>query len=88
MKPRRIDLHIEHLVLHGFAQGDRHRIGAAVKQELVRLMTGRGLPESLARGGAIPQLDGGAVTITPSARPEANGAEIARAVYGGMRGRE
>jgi hypothetical protein len=39
MKPRpSINLHIEELVLHGFAPGDRHRISEAVEQELTRLI--------------------------------------------------
>ena len=31
MKPQNVELHIEELVLHGFAPGDRHRIGEAVR---------------------------------------------------------
>jgi hypothetical protein len=33
-----IHLHIEELILHGFAPGDRQRLGEAVQQELVRLL--------------------------------------------------
>ena len=37
MESANLNLHIEELVLHGFAPGDRYRIGEAVQQELTRL---------------------------------------------------
>jgi hypothetical protein len=61
MMPRSIELHIEELVLRGFAPGDRYWIGEAVEQELTRLLADRGVPESLARGGEIASVDGGAL---------------------------
>jgi len=40
MKPQPdIHLHIEELVLHGFAPGDRHQISEAMQQELTRLIS-------------------------------------------------
>lgn len=41
--PQSVNLHIEELVLHGFAPHDRHRIGDAVERELLRLLTERGV---------------------------------------------
>ena len=38
MKPKSVLLSIDELVLHGFSPGDRHRIGAAVRGELARLL--------------------------------------------------
>lgn len=83
---RPIDLHIEELVLDGFAPGDRHRIGAAVERELSRLLTERGVPASWAGGGEVPSLDGGTFEAKPGARPERVGAQIAGAVFRGMKG--
>jgi len=82
---RPIDLHIEELVLDGFAPGDRYRIGAALERELTRLLTERGVPASWAAGGGeMPRLDGGTFEAKPGARPERVGAQIAQSVFRGM----
>jgi len=84
MNPRNIKLHIEELVLHGFEQGDRYRIAEAVECELAALFAEQGAPQSLNRGGEIEHLDGGAFEAARGSKPEAIGAKVARAVYGGM----
>lgn len=83
-RPDAIDLHIEELVLHGFAPGDRQRIGAAITAELRRLLAERGLPAALAGSASIDRLDGGAYQAAPGATPEAVGAQVAQAVYRGL----
>ena len=80
-----IELNIDELVLHGFAPGDRHRIGEAVERELTRLLTDRGVPQSLERGGEIASMDGGAFEVAPGSRAQVVGAQVAKAVYGGLR---
>jgi hypothetical protein len=80
-----IHLHIEELVLHGFAPGDRHRIGEAVQLELTRLFTEEATPPALAKSAAIDQLNGGTFQMTSAPRPEATGAQVARAVFGGLK---
>ena len=85
MKPKNINLHIEELVLHGFAPGDRHRIGDAVEQELRRLLIEQGVPASLARQGIADRIDAGKFEMAPEARAERVGVQVARAVYGGFR---
>lgn len=79
-----VEFHIEELVLHGFAPGDRYRIGDAVERELARLFAERGVPPSLANGGEIAHINGGAFEVTPGAKPEAMGVQIAQVVYGGL----
>jgi hypothetical protein len=79
-----IELHIERLVLHGIAPGERYRVGAAVERELARLIEERGVPDQLTRGGDVARLDGGSFAIEPGMAADALGAAIARAVYGGM----
>ena len=81
-----IELRIEELVLHGFAPGDRHRVGAAVERELARLLAERGLPPGLVRGADLSRLDGGSFAVAPGAGAEAIGARVARAVYGRLAG--
>jgi hypothetical protein len=82
MRPANIELHIEELVLHGFAPGDRHRIGEAVERELQRLFAEQGAPPSLTHGGEIEHLDGGAFEAPHSAGGETIGARIAQNLYG------
>jgi hypothetical protein len=79
-----IELHIEELVLHGFAPSDRYRIGEAVECELARLFAERGVPPSLVQGGEIARLDGGAFEVLPDSNAEAMGNHVAQVVYGGL----
>jgi hypothetical protein len=79
-----IDLQIEELVLHGFAPGDRYRIGEAVEHELARLFDEQGVPPSLVRGSGIERLDGGAFEVAHGSKSEVVGAQAARAIYGGL----
>jgi hypothetical protein len=82
MRPCRIDLHIEELVLHGLAPADRYRIGEAAERELGRLFSEQGLPSSLLGESTQGRLDGGSFEITQDASPDAIGVQVARAVYG------
>jgi hypothetical protein len=80
-----IHLHIEELVLHGFAPGDRHRIGDAMQHELARLFTEKQTPPVLAKSTEIERLNGGTFQMTAAPRPEATGTQVARAVFGGLK---
>jgi len=80
-----VELHIEELVLHGFAPEDRYRIGDAVERELSRLLAEQGMPPLLARSGEIAGLDGGSFEAKPDSRAEAIGIRLAGAVYRGLR---
>lgn len=83
MKPD-IELQIEELMLHGFAPGDRYRIGDAMKRELARLFAEQGTPPSLAQEREVARLDGGAFEMKPDSKAEAIGVQVAQAVYGGL----
>ena len=85
MMAKNIELHIEELVLHGFASGDRYRIGEAVERELAHMIAERDLPSSLADGGDIDHLDGGAFEAAQGSGPEAIGLQVAQAVYRGLK---
>jgi hypothetical protein len=84
MKPENVELHIEELVLRGFAPGDRYRIGEAVERVLARLFTEEGVPLSLAQSVDVSRLDGGAFKVASGSKPEAIGAQVAQAIYGGL----
>jgi hypothetical protein len=77
-------VHIEELVLHGFAPGDRYRIGEAVQRELVRLIALQGVSPPRGSGVEITRLNGGAFKVAAAAKAEVIGSQIAQAVYGGL----
>ncbi|PWB58137.1 MAG: hypothetical protein C3F18_03030 [Nitrosomonadales bacterium] len=85
MRPRNVELHIEELMLDGFAFGDRYRIAEAVEHELAALFAEQGAPQSLSQGGEIAHLDGGAFEAVRGSKPETVGVKVAQAVYGGMK---
>ena len=82
--PGRIDLHIEELVFHGFAPGDRRQIGEVIERELTRLVSEQGLPGRLSEGGTIDRLDGGVFKMSPQAEADEVGMKVAQAIYGGL----
>jgi hypothetical protein len=84
MRPANIELHIEELVLHGFAPGDRYGIGEAVERELQRLFAEQGALPRLAQDGEVAHLDGGAFEVARGARAETIGAQIAQTLHGGL----
>jgi hypothetical protein len=83
LKPN-VELHIEELVLHGFAPGDRHAIARAVESEIARLIGERGLSFVAGEDISVARLDGGSFQVQPSAGPDAIGGQIAQGVYGGL----
>jgi hypothetical protein len=76
-----IDLHIDELVLHGFAARDRHRIAEAMQRELARLITADGQANFLKYPLSLGGINGGEFNVQANAKPQAAGTEIARAVY-------
>jgi hypothetical protein len=80
-----IELHIEELMLDGFAPGDRYTVGKAVELELVRLLTEQGMPAPMTHDRNIARLDAGSLDVTPGSQPDAIGSQIAQAVYGGLK---
>ncbi len=75
-----IQLHIEELVLHGFPAGERHRIAAAMEQELSRLMAAQelaGVRQSL----DLERVQGGAMRVAAGQKPHTTGVQIGRSVF-------
>ena len=64
MRPERVELHIEELVLHGFPTRDRYGIAEAIQRELTRLLIEHGVPEALRQGGDVARLNGGSFEVT------------------------
>ncbi len=82
--PQSIELHIEELVLRGFAPGDRYPIGDAVEHELTRLFAEHGVPPSLIVNIESEHIDAGDFHVAPESKAQTVGAQVAQAVYGGL----
>jgi hypothetical protein len=80
-----VNIHIEELVLHGFASSDRHRIARAVETELARLMSASTAPRWHGTPAALEAIHAGAFKIDAGAKPQSAGAEIARTVFRSLR---
>ncbi len=78
MNPREIEVHIEELVLHGFAPNERWGMADALQNELHGLLVKKGVPTAWLESPA--QIDAGAVSLT---KPSVVGSKIAQAIYGG-----
>lgn len=83
-----VELHIEQLVLHGFAPGDRRAIAASVEAEIGRLLAAQGIPASFEGDASIGSLDAGSFDVGASERPAALGERIGRSVYQSMGSQE
>jgi len=81
--PRSIEVHIGQLVLHGFSHSDRRPIAESIERELRALLTQEEFsnPVSL----EVDQINAGSFQLENKRRRESAGANIARAIYGGLR---
>jgi hypothetical protein len=75
-----VELHIDELVLHGFAARDRHRIAEAVKRELGQLIAQGDLAHR-ASPIQLDRVDAGSFRLDPAARPSHIGHSVAQSVY-------
>ena len=84
-RPRAVEVHIEELVLHGFAPGDRAGIAAAVERELARLLVRDGVPPAWHQPENRERVDGGAFRHAAGAPPRRTGTAVAREVWKAVR---
>jgi len=81
-----IHVHINELILSGFEHLNRRQLTEAVRAELTRLITQRGLPPSLNASGYIDRLDGGSFQVKDKAGTDSIGTDLARTLYGRIKG--
>ena len=75
-----VELHIDELVLHGFAPTERHAIGDTVESELRELLAKQqSLPWSLANC-EIDRIDAGEFEIASGAPAQTSGGRVAEAI--------
>jgi hypothetical protein len=77
----RVEVHIEELVLDGFAPLAAKRVGDAVERELALLVATRGLPTPLHADRSPASLDGGTFPLVACVDDRALGARIAGNAY-------
>lgn len=86
VRPGRIELRIDELVLDGFAHKDRYQISRALERELTRYLADpEGWSPLLQQEGNRGVLSGGTIEIPKGASPSVVGAQIAKSVYGRMK---
>ena len=81
MNPREIEVHIEELVLHGFAASARWQIGDALESELRGLLAAQGLPRAWLSNPE--RIQTAAIQSARLTKPASAGFEIAAAAYRG-----
>src|SRR3954464_11756015 len=59
-----VELHIDELMLHGFASSERYAIGDAVERELARLFEKQGVPNSLRSEKTTDEIKGATFNAT------------------------
>jgi hypothetical protein len=79
--PIDLDLRIEQLVLHGFADVDREQLADAVVRGLAALFERQGVPPGLARPDSLSSLDGPRFQVRPGESAETVGTRLAQAIY-------
>lgn len=80
MKARRIELHIDELVLHGFEHSTRYAVGEALERELARLLKSGEINRQ-----SSDQMDAGPVTVHGGAQPRNVGTRVAAAIHRSLR---
>jgi hypothetical protein len=76
-----VDLDIDELILHGVPAAAGDSVGAAVRQELARLLAQAGVPPSLGRAGAASEIRARAIDVQPGTPPRLLGQQLAASIY-------
>ena len=82
---KRIELHIERVVLHGFSRSNAPAVRAALERELARLLRPGRVQPQWTQDRTIGRIDGGTMSATAKSPSPDVGLGIARAVHKGLR---
>ena len=80
-----INLHIEKLILHGFAARDTAAISKGVEGELTRLLSRGEVPASLSQPRKIASIKSETPNLRTDSSANGVGVQIGKAVNGGLR---
>jgi hypothetical protein len=81
-----ITVAIDGIVFHGLNAFEARLAGRAFAAEFGRMLERQGLPDILAQNTSTPTLLVDGFQIRLADRPQAIGQQLAKAVYGGLRG--
>ena len=82
---KRVNLHIDKLVLRGFRNEDRQGIADGIQQELGRMFSDPQAAQQLAANGDVAKLKIGNVSIGHVARPQCIGSQLAQGIGKGIK---
>lgn len=86
--PSAVRFHIDELYVEGLRPADRDRFGAALRGELSRLLSTRGLSGRVLRGGNSDWIDGGEIrtgsSLASSGAVRSAAISTARAIYSNL----
>jgi hypothetical protein len=77
---RRVQVHIDRLVLKGVRREDRHAIAEGLRQELGRVLADREAVSILTGRGDLPRLQVRGVQFEAGSRPQAFGESVAQGI--------
>jgi hypothetical protein len=81
---KRVMLRIEHLVLKGFRQSDRHAVAQGLQQQLTRVLSAPGAAQRFHHGGDVSCLRLGNLNVSFNAKPLEVGAATANRIGKGL----
>lgn len=76
-----LNIDIEELILDGFSSHQQNGISHAIKNELTRLFTENGIPESLKRNNQVQKVNPGIIDVKANQRSEMIGSQVAQRIY-------
>jgi len=79
--PSAVRVHIEELVLRGLERADRDRIAAALRYELLGILTAKGLPPDWRHSRSFETGETAPARVTSRASADWIGTHIAQAIY-------
>ena len=79
-----IELHIDHLVLHGFEGMSQARIAQAIEQELRQVLVQNGLPQRLQKPRTVRELHAGEFRMRKGDQPNRIGQQVVHQIYRGL----
>jgi hypothetical protein len=82
---KRIVLHIDNLVMHGFQHAERHAIAEGLQQELARQFADPQAAQQLTGIGNVARLRIGSVSIGQNTQPQHIGTQVAQGIGRGMK---
>ena len=83
-----IEIYIDRIVLEGYEHLNKRELNAAIQEQLMAMLSERGLPDSLMNNGYHRKLDGGEMDWANRPKTGQVGTDIANGIYRGINSME